>query len=51
MYRRCEETDGMLVCHTASDVVNWEASKDATLHCRQCGQQFPVPAGRAIDFV
>jgi hypothetical protein len=51
MYRRCEETDGVLVCHTASDVVNWEASKDAMLHCRQCGQQLPVPAGHVVDFV
>jgi hypothetical protein len=51
MYRRCEETDGVLICQTASNVMNWEASKDATLCCRQCGQQFPVPAGTVIDFV
>jgi hypothetical protein len=51
MYRRCQEKDGVLVCHTASGVVNWEASKDAMLYCRQCGQQIPVPAGQAIDFV
>lgn len=51
MYRRCEEQSGVLVCHSASDVVNWEASQGARLCCRRCDQQFPLPAGHAIDFV
>ena len=51
MYRRCEEEAGVLICHAASDVLNWEQSKDAMLCCQQCSQKFPVPAGRDIDFV
>lgn len=51
MYRRCEEQSGVLVCHTASDVVNWDTSKDAMLCCRECERKLPLPAGHAIDFV
>jgi uncharacterized protein YbaR (Trm112 family) len=51
MYRRCDEENGVLVCHTASDELHWDESKDAMLCCRQCGQKFPVPQGCEVDFV
>lgn len=51
MYHRCEEEAGVLICQTASDVMNWKESKDATLCCRQCGLSFPVPPDRDIEFV